>query len=133
MQSSDEGLDVRAPDMAVGVALGLHVYDIEPEGVEPDQPVEAAIAPGAKVFGVGLQAAVAHLDQELEHELLQKHGRLLRDTTQQVRRYSCVRGIDDPGDGVTGREVVMRAIRLARPTLALSGASAEFLILRELT
>jgi hypothetical protein len=79
----------------------LHVDNIEPELVKADKPVEAAVTWGTKVFRVRLEPAVAHLDQELGHQLLQEYRWLLQDATQQIRGYRCVRGINDPCDGIT--------------------------------
>jgi hypothetical protein len=59
MQCPDEGLDVRAADMPVGVALGLDVHDVEPQLVQADEPVEASVARGAQVLGGCLQAPVS--------------------------------------------------------------------------
>jgi hypothetical protein len=51
VQRSDEGLDVRASYMLVGVALGLHVHHIKAQGIEADQPIQARIPGAAEVLG----------------------------------------------------------------------------------
>lgn len=59
VQRSDESLDVRAADVLVGVALGLHVHDVQAQGIEADQPVQPRIAGTAEVLGVPLTGARA--------------------------------------------------------------------------
>ena len=111
MQCSDEGLDVGASDVLVGVALGLHVDDVKSQGIEADQPVQARVAGAAEVLGGSFQAAVSHLHQQPEHELLQEHGRLLQDAGEQICRHGGVSGVDHLGDGFAGRQLILRRNR----------------------
>ena len=67
LQRADEALDVRPADDFVGVALGLHVDDVEAERVELDQAVQPAVTRAAEVLG---QPAVAYPAEQLwDHAL----------------------------------------------------------------
>jgi hypothetical protein len=79
VERPDEGLNIRAANMAIGVALGLDVNDIKSTRVQADEPVQARIARGAQVLGGRLQAPISHLHQQAEYQLFKERGRLLEN------------------------------------------------------
>jgi len=88
------------------------------------------------VLGGSFEAAVSHLHQQPEHELLQEDRRLLDDAGEQICRHGGVRRVDHLADGFAGGQLVLRWIadRLDVPfrlAFALPGPGAELLVLRE--
>jgi hypothetical protein len=51
VQGADEGLDVGAADMPVGIGLGPYVNRIQAQLLQADQPIKARVAGGAKMLG----------------------------------------------------------------------------------
>jgi len=137
VQGTDEGLDIRSSYMAVGVPLGLHVDDVQPELVQSYEAVQASVTGSAEVLGGCLKAAVAHTNEELQHELLEELWGLLDDPGQQVRRDRGVSRVDNLGDRFTRREFFSmdatgRGCGLGWLAFAFSCSGAEFEILGKL-
>ena len=135
VQCSDEGLDVGAADMTVGVPLGLDVDNIETEGIKADEAIEAHVAWGTEVLRGCLQAPIAHLDKKPQDQLFKEGRGLLDDSREQVGRHRRVRRVDDVFDSFTGGEVfAANAVGPVRwLTFALLSSTAKFLVLWELT
>lgn len=113
MQCSDECLDRLAAESVVRhVPLGLDVDALQAQLVLVDDPVDATVISTADPPRLPVRAAVAHLDEHVEHGLLEERRVLLAEALEQL------------GGDVRGEPVDALLDLLNRGSTALTASAA---------
>ncbi len=104
LEAADEVAHLAQRDAFLGIeTLGLHIDDIEAEGVLIDHAVDAAVSdPAERAAGFAPSAAVAHLDQEIDDQPLEEGRREGMHPADDLPGKVGIQQLEARGDGFLG-------------------------------